>query len=95
MLWCVVVLGVLEIADQLKRELNEAQQSSDKHRSAALHLKQQLQEVLVGRDDLLRDLVAEREFSTELNKIVNQIRAGGGGGEDFLGIMPTAPPRRR
>ena len=86
--------GVLEIADTLKRELNEVQQSSDKHRSAAVHLKQQLQEVLVGRDDLFRDLEAEREFSSELNKIVNQIRAGGAGSGDVAGMMPMAPRRR-
>lgn len=86
------LVGVLEIADQLKRELNEAQQSSDKFRSASLHLKQQLQEALVVRDDLQRDLEAEREFSSELNKIVNQIRGGGGG--DFSGALPIAPRRR-
>ena len=40
--------GVLEIADQLKRELSEAQQSSDKHRNAVIHLKQQLQVWMCG-----------------------------------------------
>ena len=39
----VKLKGVLEIADQLKRELSEALQSSDKHRNAVVHLKQQLQ----------------------------------------------------
>ena len=47
---------------------------------------------MVTRDDLQRDLEAEREFSGELNKIVNQIRGGGGSGGEFF---PTLPTRRR
>ncbi len=39
----VKLKGILEIADKLKSELSEALQSSDKHRNAVVHLKQQLQ----------------------------------------------------
>ena len=42
---CVDHSGILEIAEQLRRELGEAQQTGDKHRGALVHLKQQLTEV--------------------------------------------------
>ena len=45
-------------------------------------------QALLSREDLQHDLDAEREFSHELNKIVNQIR-----GADAPGL-PMAPRRR-
>ncbi len=38
--------GVLELVDELRSNLQEAQQSSERHRSAVLLLKEQLQEVM-------------------------------------------------
>ncbi|GAX73067.1 hypothetical protein CEUSTIGMA_g520.t1 [Chlamydomonas eustigma] len=66
--------GMMDLLERLKEEHSSAVHTSENQRNAVAHLKQQLQEALVNRDDILKDLEAEREFSKDLNKIVNQIR---------------------
>ena len=68
------VKGLLDVTEQLRRELAECQQSCDKHRGAVVHLKTQLKESYESREDLVKELETEREFGRDLNRIVSQLR---------------------
>eukprot|EP00798_Chlamydomonas_sp_ICE-L_P012264 gene12264-15410_t len=83
------ISNLLEVSDRLKREMEDAMRSSEKHKGTVAHLKEQIKEVLIARDDLEREVLAERDFSAELNHIVNQIKRSG------ADISSPRPPIRR
>lgn len=66
--------GFLDVTDKLRKELAEAQQQGDKYRVTVGHLKEQVRDLLLGRDAAERELASERAFNHELNRILSAIR---------------------
>lgn len=69
--------GALAVVEQLRGEVGEAQAQAERHRAATGHLKEQMREVLVARDAMEQELLAERQYNLELAQIVSQLRQGG------------------
>lgn len=69
--------GLLDLTGKLKSEAEEARDAAEQRRTAAQHLKEQVRELLLARDNAERELAAEHAFNEELNRIINTIKAQG------------------
>ncbi|GIM04390.1 hypothetical protein Vretimale_8976, partial [Volvox reticuliferus] len=66
--------NVLDAAEKLRAEAQEAQRQAEKYRTAAGHLKEQVRDLLLSRDAAERELASERAFNEELNRILSTLR---------------------
>ncbi|GLI71117.1 hypothetical protein VaNZ11_016186, partial [Volvox africanus] len=66
--------NVLDAAEKLRAEAQEAQRQAEKYRTAAGHLKEQVRDLLLSRDAAERELASERAFNEELNRILTTLR---------------------
>ncbi|MEW5313141.1 MAG: hypothetical protein WDW38_004732 [Sanguina aurantia] len=62
--------GLLELSEHLRRDASDAAGKSEKAKGTVTHLKDQVRDMLVQRDDLHRELQTEKQYSEELNRIL-------------------------